>query len=43
MFGFDVIYKGRTYHVHDMNDRCYIARNSDGMQVWLLKKDCEVV
>lgn len=49
---FKVIYKSELYDVFDMTDRCYIARKHDendkgpyiyNRQVWLPKKDCEVV
>lgn len=43
MLMFSVIYKDELYKVHDMTDRCYIARDYRGRQVWLPKKDCEVV
>jgi hypothetical protein len=49
---FKVIYKSELYDVFDMTDRCYIARKHNesnrgryitARQVWLPKKDCEVV
>lgn len=43
MLMFQVIYKSELFDVFDMTDRCYIARNARGRQVWLLKQLCEVV
>jgi hypothetical protein len=43
MLKFRVIYKGETFQVHDMTDRCYICRDSNGKQVWILKTECEVI